>query len=80
MTQRRAAEILGVTEATVSRYLSGKRAELELSNENIQNEIDKSIAQILDNGNSTIAIETCRICKILRSENILDDLKNYQSC
>ena len=76
LTQRAVADKLGITEATVSRYLSGKRGILEITDNEILEEIKESAKRIVkENGNAVIE-ETCRICRILKSHEFIDGI-NY---
>ena len=76
LAQRAVADKLGITEATVSRYVSGKRGALEITDDNILEEIKESAKRILkENGNAVIE-ETCRICRILKSREFIDGI-NY---
>ena len=72
--QRQAAEKLDTTEAAVSRYLSGKRAVLEIVDKEVLEEIKKSAKKIArENGNTAIG-ETCAICKLMKSKNIIEGI------
>ena len=65
-TQRKTAIRLGITDAAVSRYLSGKRGNIDISNKRILKEINDS-ANVIANGNKkTVIQETCRICSLLK--------------
>ena len=76
LTQRKVADKLGITEAAVSRYVSGKRGALEITDDEILEEIKESAKRIVKE-NGTIAIEeTCRICRILKSREFIDGI-NY---
>jgi hypothetical protein len=66
LTQKKVADKLGLTEAAVSRYLSGKRGDLEIGEE-IVKEIRKSTEEIVRGNDTTIVAETCRICNLLKS-------------
>ena len=59
LTQKEAAKRLGLTEAAVSRYFSGKRAYISLPNGEVKKEIIKSVEKLLNGGNTTIVLETC---------------------
>lgn len=76
LNQRKVADKLGITESAVSRYLSGKRGALEITDDGILKEIKKSASRIAAENGSTIIEETCRICKILKSHEFLDGI-NY---
>jgi len=71
-TQRKTAIRLGITDATVSRYLSGKRGNIDISNKRIIKEISKS-AEVIAHGNKkTVIQETCRICGLLKSSGFIE--------
>jgi predicted transcriptional regulator len=76
MTQKEAAEKLGLSEAAVSRYISGKRGGLDISLDTIQKEINKSTKQIIKGDKKTVITETCQVCKLLQKNNILEKLAN----
>ena len=76
LSQKDVALKLNTTEAAISRYLSGKRAVLELTNEEIINEIKKSSLKISKENGITAVNETCRICKLIRSKDIFDNINN----
>ncbi len=69
LAQRKVADILGLTEAAVSRYVSGKRGLLEISDKNFLKEISKSTNRIVKGEKKTMLIEICRICTLLKSIN-----------
>ncbi len=70
LSQKQTAAKLGITPAAVCQYLSKKRGKIKIIDENILNEIDKSAKIIIENGSDSIVKETCRICKIMRTEGI----------
>jgi len=74
LTQRNAAAKLGTTDAAISRYISGKRAVLEISDKEILREIKKSALKISKENGHTAVDETCRICKLIQSKNMFDDI------
>lgn len=76
LTQRKAAEMLGLTEAAVSRYISGKRGTKEIQDEYILEKIKKSANQIFKGNGTTIIEETCKICNLLKSNKFIDGI-NY---
>ena len=68
LTQRKAAEKLGITEAAVSQYVSKKRGDLKVKNIKIRREIKKSTKRIIEGDIQVMKTETCRICHLLRTE------------
>ena len=74
LTQRKVAVKLGTTEAAISRYISGKRAVLEITDKEILREIKKSVLKISKENGHTAVDETCRICKLIQSKNIFDNV------
>lgn len=73
LSQRKVAYILGITEAAVSRYISGKRALFEISDEKILKEINKSTDRIIKGNDKTIIVEICRICNLLKSTKLVKE-------
>lgn len=69
LTQKEAAEKLGVTPAAVCQYISKKRGKITISDKMILDEIKISAEKIISGENGSVVKETCRICKILRSNN-----------
>ena len=78
LSQKETAEKLGVTPAAVCQYVSKKRGRLDITDENILFEINKSAQTIIINGNNDMTSETCRICKMLRQTNAF--IQTFQSC
>ena len=76
LNQRKVADKLGITESTVSRYLSGKRGALEITDEEILEEIKISSNKIAIENGSTVIEETCRICRFLKSKEFVEGI-NY---
>ena len=76
--QRKVADVLGLTEAAVSRYLSGKRGNLEVSDNEILKEIQKSTNRIVERNDTTVSAEICRICVLLKSSELVKGI-NYVS-
>ena len=73
LSQRETATILDTTEAAISRYISGKRGVLEITDEDVLKEIEISVKKILKNKNSSIEDEICSICKLIRTKNLIED-------
>ena len=76
LTQRKVANKLGITEAAVSRYVSGKRGLLEISDDEILKEVKESAKRIAKENGPTVIEETCRICRLLKSREFIDGI-NY---
>ena len=66
LSQKEAAEKLGITPAAVCQYISRKRGKINISDPKILKEIRVSAENIIDNGGNCVLSETCRICKIVR--------------
>jgi len=75
-SQRKVADKLGITESAVSRYLSGKRGNVELPNDKILGEIKKSAKRISKENGTSVIEETCRICNFLKSSEMIKGI-NY---
>ncbi|KYK24847.1 hypothetical protein AYK24_05525 [Thermoplasmatales archaeon SG8-52-4] len=69
LSQKEAAERLGITPAAVCQYVSRKRGKVEIMDSYVLNEIKTSAENIIENGGGSVLTETCRICKILRASN-----------
>ncbi len=72
LSQKETAEKLGITPAAVCQYLSKKRGKSDIVDEMILSEIKLSAKNIIENGNSQIISETCRICKLIRQSAELE--------
>ena len=71
LSQREAAEKLGLTPAAICQYLSKKRGKEDIFDKKIIQEITISAERIMKNDGSTVIVETCRICRLVQ--------KNIQS-
>jgi len=67
LTQRKTAKLLGVTPASICQYMSNKRGRIEILDKKIIIEINISAKRIIQDGESAVIPEICRICKIIRS-------------
>ncbi len=76
LTQREVADKLGITEAAVSRYISGKRGALKITDNDILEEIKKSAKRIVKDNSTSVIEEICRICRILKSREFIDDINS----
>jgi predicted transcriptional regulator len=72
LTQKEAANKLGITPSAVSQYVSKKRGKITILDDKIIKEIRLSAEKIYDQGESVLNSELCKICKILRSEGFLN--------
>lgn len=75
MKQAHAARKLGVTDAAVSQYLSGKRAKTEMDEDWLLEEIRVS-AKIMSDADKeeTISQEICRVCKLVQDSDFVKKL------
>ncbi len=75
MKQAYAARKLGVTDAAVSQYISGKRAKTEMDEEWLLEEIRMSARLISDSDkDEVISQEICRVCKLVQNSSFMDKL------
>lgn len=72
LSQRQAAEKLGITPSAVCQYLTKKRGKTDLFDEKIMKEITISAELIMKDNGSDVYIETCRICRLVqKNKNFL---------
>jgi predicted transcriptional regulator len=77
LNQKEVADKLGITESAVSRYISGKRGVLEITDGQILKEIKLSSNKIAKSKESEIVIdEICRICRLMKSNEFIEGI-NY---
>jgi hypothetical protein len=76
LTQRNAAKSLGLTEATISRYLSGKRAQVKLIDGRLSQEVRDAAERIMQGNIETAIMETCRLCHLLQDQGVLQKQAN----
>lgn len=72
LSQKKAANKLGITEAAVSQYLKDKRACDVKFNEQIKKEMEKSVENILKNG--CLIKEMNIICELCKKNMILCEI------
>jgi predicted transcriptional regulator len=77
LSQKEVAKKLGLTEAAISRYLSGKRAYLNMPNGQVKKEIIKSVDNLVSGKNTTVIMETCRICDILKATGVINNIDKF---
>ena len=69
LTQKKVAQILGVTPAAISQYRCKKRAKADVKDNDILNEINISTKRIIKEGNPVLTTEICRLCKLIQKSN-----------
>jgi predicted transcriptional regulator len=74
LSQREAAAKLGLTEAAISRYISGKRGVEEIFNGVVSEQITASVKQLVEGNGTKVIEETCRICNIIKSNGEFKDM------
>jgi predicted transcriptional regulator len=70
LNQKETAEKLGLTPAAICQYISKKRGKVKIIDEKILNEINISAKKIIKDDGSSVILETCRICKIMRNSGL----------
>jgi uncharacterized protein len=68
LSQREAAEKLGLTPAAICQYLSKKRGKTDVFDEAIIQEISVSAQRIMKNDGTDAIVETCRICRLVQKK------------
>jgi predicted transcriptional regulator len=76
VNQKEAAEKLGVTPAAICQYLSHKRGNTKIEDQDIIKEITLSAQRILNDADIDVMAETCRICKIFQVKGIFPNACN----
>lgn len=67
LNQKEAAKKLGLTPAAVCQYISKKRGRIQITDVVLKKEITISAERIIQNNGKNITTETCRICRIMKS-------------
>ena len=70
LSQKEAAEKIGITPAAASQYLTKKRGKISIVNDEILFEINYSAEKIIKHGETVVTDEICRICRILRKHGV----------
>ncbi len=68
LSQKEAASRLGVTEAAVSQYLSGKRGRSMDCDEDGRQEVVRAAGRLASQDREPATVELCRICRFIRAE------------
>jgi predicted transcriptional regulator len=76
LSQKEAAEKLEIQPAAVCMYLSDKRGKSNFKNKILLNEIKLSAKNIIEDEKKDIVIETCRLCKFIKSKKLLPFLNS----
>lgn len=75
-TQRKIATRLGISDAAVSRYITGTRGKITIQNPRILKEI-KASSDIIATGNKkTVIQEICKICSLLKSSGFIEGVSH----
>jgi len=74
LTQAGAAQKLGVSEATVSQYLSGKRARININDRMVLEQIDISAERISKGDETVMQVELCKVCDIIKRRDLLSKI------
>ena len=69
LNQTEAARLIGITPSAVSQYKCNKRANKEIKNLSILNEIKISTEMIINNGNHVLEPEICKLCRIMNKNS-----------
>ena len=67
LSQKQAAEKLGITPAAVCQYIKEKRGSNQGFDDRIMEEINISAGRIIKTGKKSVIDETCRLCHIIRN-------------
>ena len=70
LSQKEAAEKMGLTPAAISYYKCHKRGIPIINDEIIMKEINFSAAHIVQKGETVVGSEICRICKLVQSKGL----------
>ena len=65
LTQKEAAQLLSLTPAAISQYKCNKRANKEIENPSILDEIKTSTSLIINKGTHILNDEICRLCRLI---------------
>lgn len=74
LTQKDAAELIGITPSAVSQYRCKKRANKNIEDLTILNEIKLSTKKIIENGKDVLNSEICRLCKLINKNDACLDM------
>jgi len=69
LNQKEAAIKLDITPSAVSQYRCNKRADKEIKDQKILDEIKISADRIINSGYNVLNTEICRLCKLIKKNN-----------
>jgi predicted transcriptional regulator len=72
LSQSQTANKLNISPAAVSQYISGKRGKMNITDNELCKEINRSAERIIHQGDKLLVSETCRLCKIFSSNNLFN--------
>lgn len=70
LNQKQTAEKLGITPAAVCQYLSHKRGNVTIDDQEVVKEITLSAERLINKTDASVIEETCRICRLLIAKKI----------
>jgi predicted transcriptional regulator len=74
LSQREAAEKIGITPSAVCQYRSKKRGKKDILDVSIIQEISISAERIMKNNGNDVILETCRICRLVQKNKHFSSL------
>jgi len=76
LSKKETSQKLGISQAAISQYLSGKRGKIHITDVKIIEEINISAKKIIKQGDKITASEICRLCKIFLSKQTNQNICN----
>jgi predicted transcriptional regulator len=70
LSQKETADKLGITPSAVCQYISHKRGNKKIDDQELVKEINISAERILNHTDEKVIEETCRICKLFMMKGI----------
>lgn len=74
LTQRAAANKLGLTDAAISQYLSAKRGKIQINDPVVLKEIRRSAKRMAQGNRDIVLRELCRVCSKAKKRGILKEM------
>ena len=69
LKQKEAAKKLKITSAAISQYRCNKRANKEIKDIFIKDEIKNSAERIIKEGDQVLETEICKLCRLINKDN-----------